>query len=444
MDWARFQKYSPRIYELKAHDWALYDASVFAEIAFSRPSLDLFPHLRSVDVEGARSQYISLFSHATISSLRVRVAVANRPDVRGLTGMLSYLPDRTPKLEQLDLGVETRANIPCQLHEVLPRLRHLKTLRISDTLFDADLRVLHSIAQLPKLELLWVSSLEGQRWRDGSHGAPYPGPVALPNSGFPALISLRLLHSLEYAASLIEEYALANLRTCTILSRAPENGHDFVRIFEAVAENCPMLGKLVLDGARSNLQPRVSTHDLLQPLVRCRSLTELYLQAAIPLNLTISSVSSFLKALPAMQTFVLYEDPAMAGPPTLPLSALALLVPICPNMKIMSLYMDTLKHTPITGAANTPYPSLECLDMGLSPLNSSTAEVAAFLSGVLPEGCRLDFHGEDPAISTNYSSWASVANLLPTLIQIRKAERAMLAAKRSAGATISTVKATNP
>ncbi|KAF4576982.1 hypothetical protein EYR36_004966 [Pleurotus pulmonarius] len=106
-------------------------------------------------------------------------------------------------------------------------------------------------------------------------------------------------------------------------------------------------------------------------------------------------------------------------------------------MTTISLYVDTQDHTPIKGG-NKPFSALRYLDIGLSPLNSPTAEVAAFLSGILLEGCKLDWHGEDSAIAANYSSWASVANLLPTLIKIRKAEHDVIS--ESGGASKDGVK----
>ncbi|KAF4589956.1 hypothetical protein EYR40_009657 [Pleurotus pulmonarius] len=312
------------------------------------------------------------------------------------TGMLTYLPERTPNLEQLDLGVKTTSNmsISCEWHEVLPRLCQLKTLRISIFLFDANPHALYALSQLPKLESLCTYCLDDGRWKElpSDHVARDPMPSS--NGGFRSLKSLKLLSPFKYASSMIEGYGLADLRFCKILSRTQENDHDFVRIFEAVAANPPKLRTSVLNSIRSDPQPQGSTIGLLQPITHCYSLTELYLQAAFPLNLNTESVTTFLKALPALQTLVLYEVPAVAGPPTLSLAALAAFVPLCPHMTTISLYADTQDHTPIIGG-NKPFPALRYLDIGLSPLNSPTAEVAAFLSGILPEGCKLDWHGED-------------------------------------------------
>ncbi|KAF4576972.1 hypothetical protein EYR36_004956 [Pleurotus pulmonarius] len=418
IDWAGFRKYSWRVHEIKAHDWLQYDGSIFVDMAFSRPSYDLFPHLRSVDFEGGSAKYIALISHTTITTLHIRVAATNHVDMLAFRGMLMYLPDRTPKLEHLDLALaatpHAHTNISSELHIVLGNLFRLKTLHISVSLFDANSRTLHSLSRLPRLESLSVFQLNSELQEDAT---PYPAPSS--GTGFSSLTSLRLTHSLTYATSLLEGYEFIQLRSFTISSGTQETIQSLVNILEAVAVNCLKLACLVVQSAGfEEMQPQGSTLAVLQSLARCLSLTELQLQD-FPLNLDTNFVSSIMTALPALRTLVLRPDPAAVGPPTLPISALSEFTSICPQMTNLSLYMDTtLVDTPITGG-NKPFLRLEDLDVGDSPANSSAGELAAFLSGVLPEGCRLSWRGFPPR-------WASVADLLPTLIRIRKAEQAMI------------------
>lgn len=406
---------------MKAHDWSHYDESIFVDMAFSRPSGDLFPHLRSVDFEGGTSKYISLISHTTISTLRIRVAAANRVEMLGFRGMLTYLPDRTPKLEHLDLALaaapDAHANISSELHLILANLVRFKTLHISALLFDANSRNLHTLSRLPKLESLLVFQLNGELQEEISLVTPYPTPSSGP--GFSSLTSLRLTHSFKYATSMLEGYEFVELRSFKISSETQETIQSLIGMIEAVGVNCQKLKCLLVRSASvEEIQPQVSALALLQPLEQCSSLTELQLEA-FPLNLNTDFVSSIMKALPTIRILVLRPDPVAVGPPTLPISALSVFTSICPQMTKLSLYMDTtLVDTPITGG-NKPFPRLKGLDVGNSPESSSITELAAFLSGVLPEGCRLSWRGGNPC-------WASVADLLPTLIRIRKAEQAMM------------------
>lgn len=155
----------------------------------------------------------------------------------------------------------------------------------------------------------------------------------------------------------------------------------------------------------------------LSPTHRCSSLVSLHLGHSPRLRLTIETMRGLLTGLPSLETLKLDECHA---PPTLPLSALSELAPLCPRMKSLTLYMDTIRLS-TSAPPKRRFRCLEVLSVGCSPLKSSAINVAKFLAAILPDTCILKYRTSCWYLHESDNRWKPVVDFLPFMLELRAA-----------------------
>ncbi|KAF4591278.1 hypothetical protein EYR40_009881 [Pleurotus pulmonarius] len=426
-DWITFQKYSWRVHEICVDfEGTDYAASAFIDIASSRPVADLLPNLRRLTYHdgGSSFQFLPLLIPATLTHIALTLAASSEADLTICKDVISYLPEKAPNLQSLDISIPTDFDAVSDpdlgVEILLPALPHLKNVVLPSCFLPSCLRPL---AHLPALETVILDSIhrqtldiEGLRFHDA----------------FPSLTRLAITwYSFKEVAALLHTCTPNSLRKLSVSSSKMEHISAFSHLFDVACSVCPDLQTISLDGKwrkNSATPQQAAPDDFFRILHRRPNLTSLILSDTPPLFLDIKTLSDLLIGLPLLRVLCLGEFPAHS--PTLPLSSLSKLAPLCPHMEHLELYMDTrsVPDTTSTGPNDTEcFKRLKSLNVGASPLGSPAIEVTSFLSSILPEGCRLS-RSYDDAIPiehriSKYDTWKPVVDFLPMMIRMRKAEK---------------------
>ncbi|KAF4564930.1 hypothetical protein EYR40_011104 [Pleurotus pulmonarius] len=416
-DWAVFRRYSSRVRSIR-HMWPhpSFSDSVFMDIIIASRvsfSFELLPNLQrlSSDDNPFIEKWMPLFINKSLSALYIHAS--GSADMHLLTRTLSHLPNLCPNLRGLSLMTELQLDDAPQFDEALSSLLLLQEISISSTLL--SLSTVNTLAHLPHLEIFTIIADDiDEEWT-------LPA-MPLPDA-FPSLTTFSSeTVGFRCIASFLEAYEPRELRTLHVHSVSTESHTTYHSVFAAVASACPNIKDIclqILIAGHIEVSHQFSTP--LLSVIPCHilDLTSLELGSPPPLKLDVDCMKTLLTALPSLHTLKLVET---TGPPTLPLSALSELAPLCPGMRFLTLYVDT-KHVsasaPPDGAI---FPCLEVLDVLLSPLESPARNVAMFLGSVLPLACVVKrLHGKDRADDMR---WEPVIDFLPLIFELRGAKQA--------------------
>ncbi|KAF7425937.1 hypothetical protein PC9H_008299 [Pleurotus ostreatus] len=134
------------------------------------------------------------------------------------------------------------------------------------------------------------------------------------------------------------------------------------------------------------------------------------------LGLNVELMKVLLASLPSLEILNLNEN---LGPATLPISALSELAPLCPRMKLLTLYTNTERFSILSVATppDTPhkFSCLKVLDVGVSPLKSPALDVGSFLGMILPKECILRVTNPE---EEEQAKWMAVIDFVPMTIQL--------------------------
>ncbi|KAF9492926.1 hypothetical protein BDN71DRAFT_1450891 [Pleurotus eryngii] len=414
-DWAVFRKYSWRVRAIDDTMTADYCESVFIDIVASSPppSSELLPNLRrwKYDRWGALVKFIPLFIHSTLTTFHLCFM---KQDDGGLPlpvyrRTLLHVSDKAPNLERLSLTSWSRIDTDTEfaIRSMLSSLTRLQSLLVSPTILSAS--TLSAIARLPHLKSLMVSS-------DTTY-EKLAVTTAAPTESFPSLKTLSSydMFSFRTVTDVLNSYRPRSLSDLDITSRHKENLSAYNLLVAAVTSVSPDIRSIRL---RSKEQWDINDPGLdhssamlfLSIEYHCSNLTSLSLQNPPPLHLSVEIMTSLLNSLPYLDTLQFNES---TGPPTLHLSALPILAPLCPLMKTLTLYMDT-KRVSCSGPQDVHFGRLEVLNVGMSPLDSPAHDVAVFLSTVLPKACTLT-RASYAYPEERYKLWQQVVDSLPML-----------------------------
>ncbi|KAF9491221.1 hypothetical protein BDN71DRAFT_1510587 [Pleurotus eryngii] len=412
-DWDVFRRYAWRVRRIdNGYLWhPNFCDSVFMDIIIASRTLstvELLPNLQSLSSEDTLfiQKWIPLFINKSLSALDLQVS--GLVDGHLLTRTLSHLPHLCPKLRNLLLSTEFELDDAPQFDAALSSLLLLKELVLSSRLL--SLLMINTLAHLPYLESFTIMSYN----MDEESILP-----AMPLSD--AFPSLRTFASdtigFRSIVSFLEAYEPRELHTLYVHSASTESHATYQSIFAAVASACPSIkdihlqSRLVAD-IECIADPLLSTIPF-----HLLDLTSLKLISPPPLKLDVGCMKALLAALPSLHTLKLLET---TGPPTLPLSALSELAPLCPAMRFLTLYLDT-KHVSASAPPNTMFSCLEVLDVQSSPLESAARDVATFLGSVLPLACVVKHsHYTD---GPERMKWGPVVDFLPLIFELRAAKQ---------------------
>lgn len=387
-----------------------FSDSVFMDIIIASRTLstvELLPNLQSLSSEDALfiQKWIPLFINKSLGALDLHVS--GPVDMHLLTRTLSYLPHLCPKLQNLSLSTEFELDDAPQFDAALSSLLLLKELVLSSPLL--SLSTINTLAHLPYLESFTIIS--------------YNMESTLPTMPLSdAFSSLRNFASetigFRSIVSFLEAYEPRKLHTLYVYSTSTESHATYQSIFAAVTSTCPDIKDIHLQSQLvADIEP------IADPLLstipyHLLDLTSLKLIYPPPLKLDAGCMKALLAALPSLHTLKLLET---TGPPTLPLSALSELAPLCPVMRFLTLYLDT-KHVSSSTPPNAIFPCLEVLDVQSSPLESSARDVATFLGSVLPLTCvvKHSHYSDGP----ERMKWGPVIDFLPLIFELRAAKQA--------------------
>ncbi|KAJ8517102.1 hypothetical protein ONZ45_g5650 [Pleurotus djamor] len=391
--WSRFQKYHYRVRILRCTCTASGSSlhpSVYALAGLNRPYAGPFlPNLTVLDCPSDPT-YAQLFASPSITTF-------------GLTGgselkteqdyqlILKYLPACTPNLESLRLSAgRNNPNTQDALVEVLPILRFLNQLDISADLFTPQ--VTKIISNLPLLR-----SLTGH----GSH-PNFSGMLSpeLDPECFPKLEHLRLHAWLEEAEYFFRAWVSpTSLKTLSLVECNSISAWAYQSIIGWAASHAPLLETLALSFDDGDFEDVIDADEPLpfsvfEPLLSCKHLSSLTIAYPLPFEMTEDELVTLVTALPLLRHLDIgtIDAPPSGSEPSLGLSALSSIAPLCHSLEYLCIYMsfhatDQLDNVP---TPSVPFKSLNILDVGRSPIQGNIS-VALFLNRILPAFCSLQF-----------------------------------------------------
>ncbi|KAF4591284.1 hypothetical protein EYR40_009887 [Pleurotus pulmonarius] len=358
-----------------------------------------------------------------LSSFTLRMKLPDNKVQVACSQVMSYLPAKAPKLEHLALMAPEASEAGIQadfracLEQVITTLPQLKMVEISSSLFTPSTQ--EALSHLQRVESLSVlacgASGDGERGRGGN-------PARSLNT-FPALTKMTALSSSSFQeiTTFIETYRPQSLHELVVASCIKEDDDaDWFYVIDQVSSTCPHLRILELRGATGHMTCH-AIDDFFSVLRVRLNLTSLILENTPSLLLNAPMLTELVRSLPSLATLTLNEYPSR--PPTLPIFCLEAIAPMCSQMKILSLYLDTRLDADIP-----PLPArfecLEALNIGPSPLRSTALRTTTYLSSVLTDGCRLtrklDTHISAGQANAKFLSWAPVIEFLPSMMELRK------------------------
>lgn len=353
---------------------------------------------------------------------------------------------RLPSLEALYIAAELSSSTIPPLMPLFSKIQSLKKISMERWLFTPS--VMMALSQLPNLEdLAFDFSLESndrpldmQLYPDLS-GEPF-GPGA-----FPALKEICLWTPLSLAKTLITgDSVLPKLYEINICSRGIEEKADINGFLKAVADTYPDLRVLSLEVVEPHADPSIEQEqiglDILQPILRLKSLSSFEFRHNLPLKLNEESLSQLAVSLPNLENLFLNAEP-LGGIdtdeyPALPLVALMPLARHCRKLKSLSVYVDGTARDPSGDfrGAFLRFPVLRNFYVGVSPICEldDIQPLALFLSHLLfgqqaptlSVGVTWPWYMVDEAYQVTsrarYDRWEVLREMLPLLMKIREEE----------------------
>ncbi|KAJ8508380.1 hypothetical protein ONZ45_g9342 [Pleurotus djamor] len=328
-----------------------------------------------------------------------------------------YLPSRTPNLTHLSLisTVDYSVNLAATVIEVISLLRCLKTFQAPNSLLTSD--ITSALFSLPSLETIQV--VQAHALND--KGAYLPTKYNADEQQFSSLQKLQL--DIPFGRfvdwlSLIRSHR--SLSTIKINSIIPQTSEQYRTLICACVKTCPALQVLHLTVEHPTPTENNSfDFSHIEPLLQCSDLKEFHVQHYSPLEVTSNQLCSFVEQLRCLEVLSLNPSPdagSRVGSSLMDLSALQTMIPYCPNLTKLSLLMNGASVPKPTLQLHGGFPKLKSLDLGCSPCGS-VDQLAAFLSAVLPSGCK---------ITGDRSKWETVGKFMPTFHQVRMEERLRL------------------
>ncbi|KAF4583652.1 hypothetical protein EYR38_002407 [Pleurotus pulmonarius] len=422
-DWVVFRRYSWRIRQIDLIGLSLesnIDESIFFDLlaASPLPANVLIPNLRRVvyDGAGALIKFISLFMNESLESLNISYVHYDIDDNEAMVfkRMLSYLHFKAPNLRRLRLASPDQIAIHNELDMLLVALPRLKTLSISPSLLDAStIRVLARLLHLETLDVTGPSEENGLNFSANS-----------PANAFPSLVTFAT-NALRFddIASLFEANEFSRLRTLDVRTCCKELHTACRRLMEAITSVCSNIQSITVEG-RTLQDTYQWIDDDPEPLLsfflstthRFPSLTSLELNRAPRLSLNVSIMKALLGSLPSLEILNLNES---LEPPTLSISALSELSPLCPRMKLLTLYINTERFSILSVVTPPNIPSkfscLEVLDVGISPLKSPPLDVGFLLDMILPKACVLRVTNPEEG---EQAKWMAMLDFVPRTMEL--------------------------
>ncbi|KAF4564953.1 hypothetical protein EYR40_011126 [Pleurotus pulmonarius] len=368
---------------------------------------ELLPNLRHFETDTPLLKWIPLFVHKGVSSLSLEEGRAN---AGVFMQTVSYLPDLCPSLQNLTLLVNTVPSVA--LDAVFSSLPLLKKVKLSTSAL--PLAALNTLARLPHLESLSiVADID-----DDNEGFDLP-IMPLPDA-FPSLTAFSSEKiSFCLIVSFLEAYRPRALRSLSVVSPNHESYESYCSLCDTVVSTAPNMDKIYMY-CREHLCEAGTFSIPLFPSAPHRRLNITSLELPIPPPLDVGGLRTLLTSLPSLVTLELGNR---AGPPTIPLSALSELAPLCPAMRHLTMHLDT-KALPASAPPHQTFQRLQVLNIGRSPLQSLARDVAAFLGAVLRPMCVLCHSHLDPKEG---AKWEPVAEFLPLMQELQAARKALAA-----------------
>lgn len=228
-----------------------FPASVFIDIAMSRPPGDLLPNLsRLTYVDDLSSfQFIPLFISPSLVYLNLSLMNDDTCEVI-CKETLSYLPEKAANLEHIVLhasfAVDTETVDSLQLDLLFSSLSNLKTVQIAPCFFVPS--SIHGLGQLQGLQSLTIPF-------DGNN-PPKPLNIITPSNTFSEFSSLTKFvtewNSFQDVISFLDANNTPVLRSLLVSSHEAEDSDMFVRLLEVALSICPYLEDIALSALRCN------------------------------------------------------------------------------------------------------------------------------------------------------------------------------------------------
>lgn len=370
--------------------------------------VELLPNLRHLSSEDTLfiQKWIPVFINKSLSTLDLE---ASEADMHLLTRTLSHLHHLCPKLRSLTLATGKELDDALQFDTALSSLLLLNDIDLSPTLL--CLSTINTIAHLPHLEYFRITVI------DPGEESTLP---AVPLPAFPSLTSFTS-ETIGFCdvVSFLEAYEPRRLQILNVHSASTESYATYQSFFSAVASACPDIKGIYLKSSLAGDNESISQHSSIPLLIPYHlwDLTSLELITPPPLKLDVDSMKTLLTALPSLRVLTLADE---AGAPTLPLSALAELAPLCPAMISLALCLST-RNIAASAPSNTIFPRLKVLNLLSSPLESSAQDVATFLASVLPPTCAVrHFIGW---AELEAPKWKQVIDFVQSIFKLRLAQQ---------------------
>ncbi|KAJ8474595.1 hypothetical protein ONZ45_g15900 [Pleurotus djamor] len=421
--WSRFRKYHYRVRILRCTCTASGSSlhpSVYALAGLNRPYAGPFlPNLTVLDCP-SDATYAQLFASPSITTFQL-MGESELKTEQDYQLIVKYLPACTPNLESLRLSADRNNQyIQDALVEALPNLRFLNQLDISVELLTPQ--VTKIISKLPLL-----TSLTGH----GSHpDFSEMLSLELDSECFPKLEHLRLNAWLERAEYFFKVWVSpTSLKTLSIVERnAISEPGAYQTIIGWAASNSPLLETLAVSFDDEEFEHDINVNDplpfsIFEPLLSCKHLSSLTISYPLPFEMTEAELVRLVTALPLLchMDIGTIDAPPSGSEPSLGLSALCSIAPLCHSLEYLCIYMsfhatDQLDDVP---SPSVPFKCLNILDVGQSPIQGNIS-VALFLNRILPASCSLEFEeytgsGSEDEDQDEDEDWQQVVTVLKAL-----------------------------
>lgn len=413
---------------LDATCWAALQMSLAPPILPNLQSLEwVFMHTNYTGPQVF--QYLTLFLHPKITSLKIRVGYHSRPGAHPNATLLPNLPAKCPHMQDFALLDQKWAtdDLIVMLWYLLCRWPGIRSLEVP-RLDDSGMLVLAALPQLSSLRLFNPGR------RDKFPDMPAPAFRALRSL---SLTPSRLTFGINFFRSLPNTIFLREFRfKC---ARSQKEDHWRSLINELGRHCCPLTLEDIdiNDDMVDDLSSEIGLHSLdsatLSPLLKFKNLVRVSLRCFGAFTLKDEDMKDLAKAWPLLEHLWLMSRRDENRPRCLTIRGLVPLAQHCRRLKNLVLDFDaedlSFSDNPPAGARQR---SLTYLDVEFSPLRSARI-VAAYLSALFP--CILDIEcaatSSEGALVRNDSEesaarrkkWKRVADMLPVFGVVRAHER---------------------
>ncbi|KAJ8503402.1 hypothetical protein ONZ45_g10892 [Pleurotus djamor] len=397
--WSSFQKYHRRIRTLRCTEPLLHPC-VYTIAGINRPySGPFLPNLTFLEC-ACNAVDIHLFASPSIKTLDLKDQVdASSQSKQEYELTLKYLPFCTPNLEKLSLSARPEKQpIQNALAEALAALRCLTQIHIPTMLLMPE--VITAISRLPLLK-----SLQGHHRYIADLSQSLS--CTFDSGSFPVLERLKLEGDLFQATLFLKKWVPpASLTGLNFMEQKAILPTNYSAITKWVASRAPLITELVITYDEDEVEEDPAFSDplpfsIFEPLFSCKHLSTLAIAFPVPFEITKAQLVTLVTALPSLRSLEIgcsREISESDSEPSLSLSALSLIAPLCKSLQHLGIYLSCqiTSHLEDIAAPSNRFKTLKSLHVGKSPIHSPVS-VALFLSWILPDSCHL-YH------SNSYSS----------------------------------------